>query len=410
MKKKLISIILCLALAVSFIPTLAFAADNEAAKTENAVTAAAKTFDDVSAEKWFAEAVAYVTEKGLMNGISDSEFNPAGTATRGMVVTVLYRIAGSPEVTEKAAFTDVPDSAWYADAVSWASKNGIVKGVSDKEFAPDKNITREQLASIIYRYAQSLGEGFTGDYMFNLEYADKDQISEYAQEGIMWCTMNGIINGKTETAIAPKDPASRAEIASILMRFNERNADGEEAFMPENFLEEKCKKDVFESYDEIIGLLEKGNAYAYIELQGYDGQMLAIAESVYDNLDGNMASIETSVYYKSKEDGKVYFSGNALSGGTAYPIACQDGILYTAGNHMYESYFVSEKTGGLMVKDYICEEFDKDGKATYSGFLRSTNSFEPQYETEVKENDAELFQSKIKEYTEKKIVNYTVVK
>ena len=203
--------------------------DSEEPGTEEPGTEEPTTvsFDDINETDWFYENVKYVVENKLMNGVSDTEFAPNNTLTRAMLVTVLYRNAGEPEVTEAASFADVDADSWYAKAVVWAEANGIVNGVSDTEFAPNANITREQIATIMYRYAQYNGDDVTA--VADIEaYADAANVSDYAVDAMKYAVGSGLINGKTETTLNPQDNATRAEIATILKRFIEANAEVEE--------------------------------------------------------------------------------------------------------------------------------------------------------------------------------------
>ena len=177
-------------------------------------------FTDVSVNDWFYDAVAYVYDNGLMDGTAGTAFSPLMTSNRAMVVTILWRLAGSPEPEAAPSFSDVTADSWYTDAVAWASENGIVKGYSDTVFAPDDTVTREQLATILYRYVQHTGGGFQGAWAFPLDYADADQVSDWAYEAMCWCTMKGIINGVGGNALNPQGSATRAEVAQILMNFS----------------------------------------------------------------------------------------------------------------------------------------------------------------------------------------------
>lgn len=178
-------------------------------------------FEDVSENDWFYDDVCYVYDNGLFNGVSETLFAPNDKLTRGMVVTVLYRQEGSPDMSGTACgFEDVEENTYYHDAVAWAAQNGIVKGYSEKEFAPNDNITREQLAAIMYRFAGFKGED-TGLYK-DLEidsYTDKAEISDYAHEAFKWAVGSKLINGRTETTLNPKDNTTRAEAAAILQRY-----------------------------------------------------------------------------------------------------------------------------------------------------------------------------------------------
>ena len=180
------------------------------------------TFTDVKKNDWFYANVQYVVENNLMNGVAEDKFAPNDTLTRAMLVTVLYRNAGEPSVNKSIPFADVDMDSWYANAVIWAKQNGIVNGVNDTEFAPDANITREQIATIMFRYAQYKGmDAVTLED--NLHFTDADEISEFAVSAMNWAVGTGLMNGKSATTLNPKDNATRAEIAAILQRFIETN-------------------------------------------------------------------------------------------------------------------------------------------------------------------------------------------
>lgn len=181
-------------------------------------------FSDVDETHWASEDIKYVTEEGLMNGTSEEEFAPEETLTRSMLVTVLYRAAGSPEVNKSIPFSDVSADSYYAAAVSWAQQNGIVNGVTESEFDPEANITREQIATIIYRYANYMGYDVSvGEDTNILSFEDAGDISEFAVEAMQYAVGAGLINGKSETTLNPQDNATRAEIAAILHRFLSAN-------------------------------------------------------------------------------------------------------------------------------------------------------------------------------------------
>ncbi len=177
-------------------------------------------FEDVKENDWFHANVRYVVENKLMNGVAVYKFAPNDTLTRAMLVTVLYRNEGEPAVNKSIPFADVDRGAYYASAVIWAKQNGIVNGVTETEFAPDANITREQIAAIMFRYAQYKGvDAVTLEE--NLHFTDAGEISEYAVSAMNWAVGKGIMKGKSATTINPKDNATRAEIAAILQRFVE---------------------------------------------------------------------------------------------------------------------------------------------------------------------------------------------
>ena len=176
------------------------------------------SYNDVKAGDWYANAVNYVTLTGLMNGTGDG-FSPNLAITRGMMVTVLYRMAGSPEVTAENPFTDVPADTWYTDAVIWASENDITAGTSDTTFSPTNSLTREQLATFFYRFADFENPDpieITGDLT---GFTDAGQVASYATDAMKWAIGEGLISGTTETTLSPKATATRAQVATILMRY-----------------------------------------------------------------------------------------------------------------------------------------------------------------------------------------------
>ena len=198
-------------------------ADTNEAETKEEEKAFENPFGDVKESDWYYNTVKYAVENGIMNGVEDGKFAPSGTLTRAMLVTILYRVEGSPRVSSDSKFSDVKDSDWYGVPVIWASENGIVNGVSETEFAPNANITREQIATIIYRYAKAKEFDVTLGGMAVREYADYETISSWAGEAMQWAVNAKLINGKTETTVNPLDNATRAEAATIVMRFIEAN-------------------------------------------------------------------------------------------------------------------------------------------------------------------------------------------
>ena len=174
-------------------------------------------FRDVAETDPYYGDVLYVWEKGIMNGVGNDLFAPLAGLTRGMIVTVLHRMEGEPEVPYSGRFSDVPPAEWYAAGVEWAASEGIVKGYGDGRFGPSDPVTREQLAAILYRYAQFRGyEIETAD----LDAADAESVSGWAEENVKWAAANGIL-GLTDGAIRPTEPASRAEIATAIRAFLE---------------------------------------------------------------------------------------------------------------------------------------------------------------------------------------------
>ena len=159
-----------------------------------------------------------------MKGTSENHFSPDTTLTRAMLVTVLYRLEGEPKVSGITSFADLEKGQYYLDAVCWAQLNGIINGTTDTTFAPNDNITREQIAAIMHRYAQYKGYDVSvGENTNILSYDDVDNISEYAIASMQYAVGSGLIKGKTEATLNPLDNATRAEIAAILHRFIEAN-------------------------------------------------------------------------------------------------------------------------------------------------------------------------------------------
>ncbi len=181
-------------------------------------------FTDVRQTDWFYDDVKYAYENNLMLGVSENLFEPNGSVTRAMLVTVLYRNEGEPEIEGVSTFTDVESGSWYDKAVSWAQANGIVNGYSQTEFRPNEPIIREQIAVIMHRYAKFKGiDVSVGENTNILSYDDAFDISAYAIPSMQWTCGSGLIKGKSESTLNPLDNATRAEIAAILHRFIEAN-------------------------------------------------------------------------------------------------------------------------------------------------------------------------------------------
>lgn len=183
-------------------------------------------FVDVAEDAWYYDAVKYVNENGLMAGTSANTFAPDRTTTRGMIVTILYRLEGSPDIENEIwgyPFKDVDANAYYATAVYWARMNGIVAGYSDELFGPDDIITREQMATILYRYAQYKGYDTTAKADLS-RYTDAAQVGSYAVDAIRWANAEGLVNGTSATTLTPKGSATRAQVAVILTRFCQKSA------------------------------------------------------------------------------------------------------------------------------------------------------------------------------------------
>ena len=179
-------------------------------------------FKDVTTDHPFYEDIKYVYEKGLMQGVSEDIFQSATTTTRGMIATILYRMEGEPAVKNASSFRDVADGMYYTKAVAWAAANGIVNGYADGTFQPDQTISREQMAAILYRYAQYKGcDVSVGEDTNILSYTDAAQVASYAVPAFQWAVGAGIINGTTASTLSPKGSATRGQVAAILHRYCE---------------------------------------------------------------------------------------------------------------------------------------------------------------------------------------------
>ena len=179
------------------------------------------SFIDVQPNHWFYEAVCYVVENGLMHGMSDDTFSPNTPLQREMLAVILWNLAGNPEPKNAAAFSDVTSSQYYAKAIAWASENGIVSGYGDT-FGVGDSITREQFALMLYRYAQYKGYDTTQGGMAVREFSDYAEISDYAKTALTWAVNTGIINGMGDGTLSPQGQATRAEAATMLMQFCEQ--------------------------------------------------------------------------------------------------------------------------------------------------------------------------------------------
>ena len=176
-----------------------------------------RRFLDLDGTQWYADGVDDIVDRGLMNGTGPVTFEPDSTMTRAMLVTVLWRSAGSPNEGTNG-FTDIPADQWYTQAVAWAAQNGIVNGVGNNKFDPDAKITREQLAAVLYRYAGKVGMDVTARADLKL-FPDAGSVSAYATDALSWCVANGIVNGYGDSLFGPNDPVTREQLAAILYRY-----------------------------------------------------------------------------------------------------------------------------------------------------------------------------------------------
>ncbi|MDR2089998.1 MAG: S-layer homology domain-containing protein, partial [Clostridiales Family XIII bacterium] len=177
-------------------------------------------YGDVAETAWYFEAVKCVSENGLLNG-TDKGFEPGLNLTRAMMVTILYNYAQPSRGANATDFSDVPLGEWYSDPIAWAASSGIVDGVGGGKFEPNRAVTREEMMTILFRFAKRQGVGPVGNWAIRLDYADASELSDWASEAAMWTTMKGIVNGKPGNLLDSKGTATRAEAAAVLMRYIE---------------------------------------------------------------------------------------------------------------------------------------------------------------------------------------------
>ncbi len=183
-------------------------------------------FTDAKSTAWYHNGVHWAIDNGIMKGYNETQFGPNDETTRAQVATILYRLAGSPAATKENGFADVKADQWYTDAINWAAETGVVTGWTRNSdgaevFDPNAPVTREQLAAMIYRFAKLNGKGFEGLWAFNLDYKDAESVSEWANEAVCWMTMQGVITGIGGDLIDPQADASRAQVATMFMRYCE---------------------------------------------------------------------------------------------------------------------------------------------------------------------------------------------
>ena len=186
-----------------------------------------RSFRDLDTTRWYHEAIDTMLREGLMNGTGNELFEPNGTLTRAMLVTILWRSEGKPAASAQTSFTDVPAGAYYAEAVRWAAANGVVKGVSSTEFGPSKNITRQELVTILWRLAAKKGLNTSNAGLTVPEFADRSQIAAWAAEAMSWGCTRGILTGKSANRVDPTGTATRAEAAAMIVRFRNLGTAGE---------------------------------------------------------------------------------------------------------------------------------------------------------------------------------------
>lgn len=201
--------------------------DKEEDKDDESTETTELNFTDVKESDWFFKGVEYVVDKGIMSGVSENEFAPAGKLTRAMLVQMLYNMESRPACDAENAFMDVPVGQWYTDAVIWANDAKIVSGMGEGLFAPNMEITREQMVAMLYNYAKYKGYDVTASADLST-FADNASVSAWAQPAMQWAVAEGYISGMGDSQLAPQGTATRAEIASVIMRFMEATAESAE--------------------------------------------------------------------------------------------------------------------------------------------------------------------------------------
>ena len=233
---------------------------------------AANSFTDVRNTDWFSDAVSYVQERGLMSGTSATHFSPNEPTTRAMLVTILYRAAGQPETTGQSSFADVLARDYFANAVAWASENNIVTGYSRTRFGSNDPVSREQIATLLWRYAGSPSAGSAQNF------ADRNQISDYAADAVNWARANGIVNGRPGNRFDPKANATRAEVATILR----------------NFLSQQSNPDTPETPTTT-------SSKTLVVYFSASGSTKAVAETIEDELDADIFELVPTQPYSSND-------------------------------------------------------------------------------------------------------------
>ena len=234
---------------------------------------AANSFTDVRSTDWFSDAVSYVQERGLMSGTSATHFSPNEPTTRAMLVTILYRAAGQPETTGQSSFVDVLTRDYFANAVAWASENNIVTGYSRTRFGSNDPVSREQIATLLWRYAGSPSAGSAQNF------SDRNQISDYAADAVNWARANGIVNGRPGNRFDPKANATRAEVATILR----------------NFLSQQPNTDTPEPPSQTTG------SKTLVVYFSASGSTKAVAETIADELDADIFELVPTQPYSSDD-------------------------------------------------------------------------------------------------------------
>ena len=268
--RKAVSLLVTVSMLLTLMPIASFAEDTPP-----------PIFSDVATDAWYKEAVDYATTNGLLVGVADDQFGPEQNVTRGMVVTVMWRQSGSPQNDGQSSFTDVSADQWYAQAVSWGAEQGMVGGYDAKTFGPNDPVTREQLVAFMQRFAEKNDENVatSGDAILD-KFSDANTVSDWAKNAVIWGLENKIIGGMTDTLLAPQNSATRAQYATILMRTGATISD-EIDLSNYDKVTYYHNGDII-TVDETVGENDNGTPiYAKAVLAG-DGYIIAVAYSDED--------------------------------------------------------------------------------------------------------------------------------
>ena len=316
MKKKTLTVLLACVLALSVLPTWALA-EGAATPVDNTTGAGFEasmlSFEDVAHDAWYYSAVQYAGKAGLMAGVSDNSFAPDEAMTRAMLVTVLYRLDGSNKTEKPVRFTDVAKSDWYCDAVEWAAASGIATGCGDSVFGADDNITRQEIAEMLKCYANYRGRN-TDNTADLSAFADASAVADWARSAMGWAVSGGLFTGTDSRVLLPEVSATRAEAATILMRYTngaaleKRNSDYASQFAKGNFnnFYEDCGDQLRQSIT-LDRLLKGWNTI--IQITGAPGELLdsihikqSGGDAVVSSISGTLYNIAVTIHYD--KDGK----------------------------------------------------------------------------------------------------------
>lgn len=295
------------------------------------------SFTDVNTNAYYHAGVDFVVSNGYMSGTTDTTFSPKKTVTRAMVSTILYSMAGKPAVEGTNEFTDVPEGAYYENAVIWAKEIGITAGVSETEFAPGKAVTRQDLALFLYKYAKMCGMDVTSHFDSLAQFEDLDQVSGYALTAVKWAVAEGILGGTSDTTLSPKATAQRGQLAVMLLKLYSKVLGG-------------FRLTVADSYSQI--LLQENLTMAAGNVQALSFYALpwnAAAELTWTSSDESVALVEDGVVLGLSE-------GTALITASCGNVSAE--CLVTVVEIHGEVYAYNYYSGAASLGDYICFELD----------------------------------------------------